>query len=73
MVIHLCDYASQPSIQISCDQTWTTPKWGPSGGKTSTEGVYETDDDRLYTFERSKATCPLCIAEPVDGVEPSAA
>lgn len=62
-VIHLCDYASQPSIQILCDQSWTTPNWGPGGGKTSTEGVYESDDGRLYTFNPELMTCPACKSQ----------
>lgn len=59
--VHLCCYSSHNSIQIDCDQSWTTAKWG-SEEETATgiEGVYLSDDDRLYTFSQSKVTCAKC-------------
>jgi hypothetical protein len=58
--VHLSDYASQPDVRILCDGSWTTPAWGPTSGMTETEGVYESDDNRLYTFDKDKTTCPKC-------------
>jgi hypothetical protein len=61
-VIHWCGYASQPDIQIWCDQSWTTPKWGPGDHVHRDEAgtYYDTDDGRLYTFEYPRATCLAC-------------
>jgi hypothetical protein len=61
MIIHFCGYASQPDIQIKCDQSWTIPKWGPTEGKTDKESVYETDDNRFYTFKKELVTCKDCL------------
>jgi hypothetical protein len=60
-IIHLCNYASQPSIQIACDGSWTEPAWDERSGLTDIEGVYRSDDNRLYTFVEEKTTCPHCI------------
>jgi hypothetical protein len=59
-LIHLSNYSDNRSIQIYCDGSYTEPKWGPKSGLTDVEGVYESDDERLYTFDRSKVTCPKC-------------
>lgn len=68
-VVHMVDYASQPDLQIRCDQSWTTPAWDgfkPGGVKKwgLPEGVYKTDDGRNYTFEEDKITCPKCKKAP---------
>lgn len=60
--IHIIGYASQPDIQFICDEAWDTPKWGSDDDVyTDTSGVYVSDTDRLYTFDRTKVTCPACL------------
>jgi hypothetical protein len=59
MLIHLCDYASQPDIHLVCTNTWTIPKWCPDPNAPDT-GVYESDEGLLYTFEKSLVSCPEC-------------
>lgn len=59
--IHLCCYSSHNSLQIDCDLSWTTAKWGsPSEVDTGIKDVYLSDDDRHYTFNESKVTCTKC-------------
>jgi len=62
--IHLCCYSSHNSLQIDCDLSWTTAKWGsPEEIDTGIKGVYLSDDDRLYTFIESKVTCAKDLLE----------
>jgi hypothetical protein len=59
--VHRIGWASQPDLQFICDESWSTPKWGsPDEQKTDVPGVHVADDDRLYTFDPKKVTCPLC-------------
>jgi hypothetical protein len=58
--IHLCDWASQPDIHILCSGKWTTPKWGAKAPVESFDGVYEDEQQDLYTFDDEKVTCPTC-------------
>lgn len=63
-VIHLVSYASQPDLQIDCDQSWTTPA-GSEFAKTDEErkpGIFLTSDGRRYTFNETKVTCEACLA-----------
>lgn len=64
--VHLCDWSGQPDLHIACGEPWAVPAWETesTSSRTSTEGVYRTDDGRLYTFERAKATCETCKAAP---------
>lgn len=60
-LIHWSDYASQPNLRIACDQTWTTPLWGPKRPKCELpEGVYIAGGERLYSFDLERVTCPEC-------------
>ena len=60
-LVHSCCYSSHNSLQIACDQSWTTAKWGPPGCEQSgIEGVFVSDDDRLYTFRSELVTCIGC-------------
>lgn len=62
VVVHLCTYSSHNSLQIGCDKSWTTPKWGTDAEqRTEIEGVYVADDDRRYTFTINLVTCPTCL------------
>jgi len=63
--IHHSCWAAHGDIMVVCDSVegrigahsaWKQPPDLP-------EGVYERDDDLLYTFERSKATCKTCLGE----------
>lgn len=64
--VHLCDWSSQPDLHIACGEPWAVPAWktATTDPHTSTEGVYRTDDGRLYAFERDMATCEACKAAP---------
>lgn len=59
-VVHMSNYSSHNRVQIQCDESWTEPKWGPTSGLTDILGVYEAEDDRLYTFEKKFVTCAHC-------------
>jgi hypothetical protein len=60
----LIGWASQPNIQFVCDGAWSDPKWGTDDERsTDDEAVHVADNDRLYTFERDKVTCPACQAK----------
>jgi hypothetical protein len=61
MIVHLCSYASQPAIQIFCDQSWTTPAWDSPDDLNLPENVYASDDNRYYTFNRDCVTCKSCL------------
>jgi len=58
MDIHWVGWASQPDLQIWCDESFTTPSYGNAG--TDVPNVYRTADDRLYTFDCALATCAAC-------------
>lgn len=60
MVIHLCDYASQPYIRIKCSSKWTGPAWRAT---SEIEGVHFDEDGELYTFDEELVSCPRCIAK----------
>ncbi len=60
-LVHLCCYASQPDLQIHCNEEWTTPGWGPIADTIISEGVYRADNNMLYTFEKEKVTCVTCV------------
>jgi hypothetical protein len=67
MIIHISDWADQPSVRVKCTQTWGSPTWAgdPKHVKGLPEGVYSLDisdkpDAVLYTFESDKVTCPAC-------------
>ena len=72
-LVHWSDWAQQPDIRIACDQSYTTPKWGPRSGLTDVANVYEADDGRLYTFtggmREGLATCPRCRDLAADTLE----
>jgi len=59
MIIHFCVYASQPDIEIYCNNDMTTPKWGSITGYIA--GVYEGEKDYLYSFEEKDVTCNECL------------
>lgn len=60
-VVHQISWASQPDLQFWCDSEWSTPKWGTTDDQyTEIREVYVADDDRLYTFNSEKVTCPAC-------------
>jgi len=59
MQVHWCDYSSQPEIRIACTQEWTTPTWSPNH-ESLPEHVHEEDNGRLYTFEETLVSCPVC-------------
>lgn len=61
LTVHLCNYSSHNSLQIKCDDSWTGPKWGDKTPDLP-KGVYESDDDRLYSFDPSNVTCKACKA-----------
>lgn len=58
-VIHNISWAAQGDLQISCDNSWTSAKWNQD--KDLPENVYQTEDDRLYSFEVCEITCPECM------------
>lgn len=58
-VVHLCDWSGHNSLHIKCDDSWTTAPWDEVRAKLP-EGVYASDDRRLYTFDSAKVTCPGC-------------
>lgn len=64
--VHRCDWASQPDLHIACGKPWAVPAWktATTDPHTPTEGVYRTDDGRLYTFDAHKVTCETCKAAP---------
>jgi hypothetical protein len=57
-VIHCIKFASQPDLQILCDESWTTPAW--SKPESTIEGTYLADSGKLYTFRDGLVTCPDC-------------
>lgn len=67
MIIHYCDYASQPDIRIFCDQSWTRPAWNDAS--TSIENVYKTEDNRVYTFNLLLTTCLDCAKKADKRIE----
>lgn len=60
--VHFCNWSGQPDLHIACGEPWTTPRW--EGAATAIEGVYWSDDGRLYSFERGKTTCATCKVAP---------
>jgi translation initiation factor 2 beta subunit (eIF-2beta)/eIF-5 len=54
--IHYSNWTSQPYVQIYCtkvmEYSWMT-------GKSLPENVYETVE-KLYTFDETLVTCPVC-------------
>jgi hypothetical protein len=66
--VHHSDYSSQPDVRISCDQSFTTPKWSHRGGETNMPEIYQADDGRFYTFDPTKATCPSCLLKSLSQV-----
>lgn len=65
--VHHCLWSSQPDLLIACDHSWTTPKWG--NAQIGVEGVYSTDDGRLYSFDESLTTCTECLETLSDPVK----
>jgi hypothetical protein len=71
-LVHLSDYAEQPSVRIYCTQQWGTPAWKgtPADRHNLPDGVHSLDIDDgpavgvLYTFDVSKVTCPKCKERP---------
>lgn len=64
--VHLSDYSSQPDIHILCDNTWTTPAWGPESTlqkSLAKRDIFLGDDDRYYTFDPEHVTCKQCLAK----------
>ena len=61
MLIHICDYASQPDIRIFCTQTWTTPKWPIGDAETAVPGLYLADNGMYYSFDLQLANCKDCL------------
>lgn len=61
LIIHLCDWSSQPDIHIYCDDSWTGPAWGPIEKIIIQPGVYLSDDDRLYCFDAKLVSCKACL------------
>ena len=60
--VHAVKYASQPDIQILCDDSWSTPGWGTLDTGAETK-IYKLDDGRHYTFDEQKVTCKACLAD----------
>jgi hypothetical protein len=65
--VHLVGYASQPSLQYVCDESWDEPAWQSDDTQTMLDmletehdGIYLGDTGRLYTFDLTKATCGSC-------------
>jgi hypothetical protein len=56
-VIHYCNYANQPYVQIACTGL-NEYAWG--SGRDLPLEVYETEDGSLYTFEEKNVTCEAC-------------
>ena len=56
--VHLCDWGSQPTIRIACDQSCDRAGWTQRGDLP--EGVYNRDDGCLYTFTDELVTCEAC-------------
>lgn len=56
--IHLCNWASQPTIGIACSGVYTQPAWNQPTNLP--EDVYETEENLLYTFLKVKVTCEKC-------------
>ena len=66
LTVHHCDWSSQPTIHILCDDTTTEPLWGtPSAFQAALERreIFVTEDDRYYAFEQKKVTCRACKAK----------
>lgn len=62
--VHIIMYSSHNSLQVLCDESWTTLKWGkPEEQNTDNPKVWVTDDDRLYTFEEKNVSCKDCLAK----------
>lgn len=58
--VHLGIYSDSKHIELACG-SWVEPKWGTEDEQhTEDPEVYIADDDRLYTFEPTKATCVSC-------------
>lgn len=62
IIIHLVQFASQPDIRRSCDGKWDTVAWSTVGKPPLPGECYWADDGWAYTFEKSLATCKMCIA-----------
>lgn len=58
MIIHKCDYASQPDIKIKCTGEWTQPAWV----KNEIENIYLVDNGNYYTFDEELVTCQECMS-----------
>ena len=67
MIVHLSDWAQQPSVQIKCTGQYGEPAWKgtPQEIPDLPEGVYALDIEGQsagvpYTFDLEKVTCPEC-------------
>lgn len=68
--VHLVGYASQPSLQYVCDESWDEPAWRSDDTatlldwlETEHDGIFLGDTGRYYTFDLPKATCEACKAK----------
>lgn len=64
--VHRVAYSGHNEIQILCDGSWDTSKWGDQKEIDAflkanyPSGVYLADTDRLYTFDSKSVTCKKC-------------
>lgn len=63
--VHMVDWSSQPDLLFRCDGAWSTPNWKQLGEDPMRDqhhdGIYIADNERLYTFDEGKITCPVCL------------
>lgn len=60
LLVHFCDYSSQPDVHLICEDDWTIPSWRVPP-LVLPEYVYEADCRKLYTFEKELVNCNVCL------------
>jgi len=60
MIIHLCSWAAQGDIELSCGK-FTSADWKQPKGLP--HGVHKAEEHGYYVFgsDRGKVTCPECL------------
>jgi len=82
MTVHWSNWSQQPDVKIACGG-WTTPLWGhdkasPPPLDAGLHYAYSPipsvlsgggQEPLVYTFDKTKVTCPACKTEAGQGIK----